>query len=950
MITKETMEKIKGLVQKNYSSYRHFFESINSPEWLRHLAEAGFFSAPPPIEESEETIRTPPWPESDYLRRVAGQAPEEVRTVILNIPETKNPLVHEDLVLAAMEMPPNVAAKLVPKAVKWLTHIHLTWFLQNKYADLIVKLADGGEANASLTLARHLLLLVPNPRKEHFEELGFSADPVAKFDDNHYKEVVERVRGPLARCAQIKALKMFCYILSEAIRTEIGDETDRDICGPAAIENHEQNKYANDPMDVLVFAIRDTAEDLIQAAGVKVLKIVEKFDSNVYKRIGLHLRRLYPLIDPQATYKLLIDKKIVENSYYYHEIYLFMEQLFAELPREIQAQYFQIIDEIIDERRKYYIESEKELPQEEIENRMRRIEFDRLYPIREHLEGYDEKEFARFKELSKEFKPDRYPDLLGWIGDVEDVEPKQNANKKALARLSVEELVVQLEHQREAAKPEEDTLEGLGIILKELIKEDTKRFLVELDKLYIPQPEYIENVIEAFSDIVKQGIEAGDDFWGPVLELCLWTVKRERDEPLRKGHYSDICPGWRWARSSIAALLNEAFKADVKKKNLPLKYRSIIWSILEELADDPDPGKERNEEDTFEYYNQAINSVKGKTIEAVIRFGVWGYVHHQDQAENVDGEGHEYRIDSGARGLLKDHLDIGEEPSLAIRAMYGMYFYKLLAIDKEFAQEIKDIIFPQNPEHDEYFDAAWCAHIIFTPPYFDTFEALKNVYHYAIYNKLGHWPDDINTLEHPDKKLAEHLMHLYVNGKIEIDASLLVDFYEKAPGSVRKHALFFIGRELSRRNFFNDRVRALWDLRIKTARVEGGEINKEEISAFGWWFASADYENEWFIEQLSEVVKICGMVEDVFDVLERLVILTPEYPSEIIGILTFLVGRERENWFTPMHNDDLKNILVQISQHGDTQAKEEAADLVNKIMAMGYSKEYSDIYATLREA
>src|SRR5258708_2164830 len=57
---------------------RYFFDHLETPEWIRPLAEKGFFDSPPPPirEQSNNTISFPLWPASRYLARMAKLAPE----------------------------------------------------------------------------------------------------------------------------------------------------------------------------------------------------------------------------------------------------------------------------------------------------------------------------------------------------------------------------------------------------------------------------------------------------------------------------------------------------------------------------------------------------------------------------------------------------------------------------------------------------------------------------------------------------------------------------------------------------------------------------------------------------------------------------------------------------------------------------------------------------------
>ena len=83
MISSDDVRAVLDLV-KRPADYQYFFENLTSPEWLPHLAAAGFFEKPPALIRDEGTARAPFWPESKYLVRIAGTEPEAVVDVIKN--------------------------------------------------------------------------------------------------------------------------------------------------------------------------------------------------------------------------------------------------------------------------------------------------------------------------------------------------------------------------------------------------------------------------------------------------------------------------------------------------------------------------------------------------------------------------------------------------------------------------------------------------------------------------------------------------------------------------------------------------------------------------------------------------------------------------------------------------------------------------------------------------
>jgi hypothetical protein len=70
--------------------------------------------------ETEEGYRAPTWPQSQYLARMAAAEPEQVLGIAQLVADTRNVRVQEDLMEAALAMPPSKAAELVPNIVGWM--------------------------------------------------------------------------------------------------------------------------------------------------------------------------------------------------------------------------------------------------------------------------------------------------------------------------------------------------------------------------------------------------------------------------------------------------------------------------------------------------------------------------------------------------------------------------------------------------------------------------------------------------------------------------------------------------------------------------------------------------------------------------------------------------------------------------------------------------------------
>lgn len=101
---------------------RRFFGRINSAEWLQPLEAAGLFKHPPGrITYEDKSWRGEPWPEGDYLLRMASRTPEVVSRILLAVPDTNdNPSAWYSIAKSVAELPVPHAAPLVRKLARAL--------------------------------------------------------------------------------------------------------------------------------------------------------------------------------------------------------------------------------------------------------------------------------------------------------------------------------------------------------------------------------------------------------------------------------------------------------------------------------------------------------------------------------------------------------------------------------------------------------------------------------------------------------------------------------------------------------------------------------------------------------------------------------------------------------------------------------------------------------------
>ena len=220
------------------------------------------------------------------------------------------------------------------------------------------------------------------------------------------------------------------------------------------------------------------------------------------------------------------------------------------------------------------------------------------------------------------------------------------------------------------------------------------------------------------------------------------------------------------------------------------------------------------------------------------------------------------------REVLDFHLDPERDPVLAIRAVYGQWFPWLVLLDHVWVTTHVPNIFPLDESLKDLRDAAWETYIVFCEPYDNVFEVLRDEYGHAI-ERIGTSSTKRRQLANPDEHLAEHLMILYWRGKLALDEpdGLLARFYAKASDALCGHAFQTEGRRLRKAQEtvpaeILDRLQALWERRLTVVQATTPPTSHAaELTSFGWWLASAKFDNAWALNQLTEVLKLVGKVD-----------------------------------------------------------------------------------------
>ncbi|MDI6869714.1 MAG: hypothetical protein QMD88_09135 [Coprothermobacterota bacterium] len=479
--------------------------------------------------------------------------------------------------------------------------------------------------------------------------------------------------------------------------------------------------------------------------------------------------------------------------------------------------------------------------------------------------------------------------------------------------------------------------EGQGRELSSVVERNPGRFALEAKRFQGVDPTYVRAVLNGLRAALNQG-RVFD--WEPVLDLCGWVLSRPREIPGRRVERMDADPDWGWTRKAIAELLSAGFGDG--PGSIPNCLREKVWRILKPLTEDPDPTPEHEERyggSNMDPATLSINTTRGEAMHVVVRYALWVRRHIESQSDVEVRAVRGFDKMPEVREVLDYHLDVAQEPSLAIRAVYGQWFPWLVLLDSEWARERAARIFPSGQGEEALLDAAWNTYVTFCSPYDNVLDILREQYCHAV-ERIGCRRDNTRWFANPDERLAEHLMAFYWRGKLSLEDPLFTAFWEKATDAIRGHAFGYVGRALQQTSGeipagILDRLKQLWEGRLARAKQSPSRSNfVEEIAAFGWWFVSEKFDPGWALAQLSESLQLVRRTDPEHMVLEHLARIVDSYPLESALCLMMIAEGDREGWNLYAGRNHVRKIL-EVALRNPT-SEDEAKRIINYLGSRGF--------------
>lgn len=941
--TKPTTKQIEAVLARIDEPHRraYFLSRLNNPLWIEPLWRRGFFRHPPdPIADPETgSFRHPPWPDSEYLARMACHDPAGVVEILEVLPESDNVLVHRDIVTAILAMNGDHAGRLLPKVMNLLNR-EMMHGIEDRVCDLIGKFAGEGMVDEAICLARQALKLSPAVGGTD-SYLDYRNRPEALLDDWWYQKILEEDVTRLVLVAPMKTIRLLLGILDGGIAgTEVPGSVGRDewLDWVRAAIDEDAPEWKLDPVQLLISAVRDAARSAWlthQGRRQEVLEQLECFRWKIGARIALDVLAAADCPPLDWVRPRLLHYRNFSDYLLRHEY------------KRLLCSTFDRLDEVDRETLLGWIHAGPDLDQSEVERSPEDVARYISGWQREWLaviaESLDESWRGRFEELLEdpalgqfETTREHAEGVFEWIGPASPKSPDE------LNTMPVEEIVAFLKSwspsasHRSTGGLREPSVEGLSRALAETVESRATEFARAAEAFIGQESAYIWPLASGLRRAIASGAGIG---WKAVLNLCEWVNVQAHRDQIEPGQYS-----WSFTRQEFAGLLRAGF--DNSSESIPFALRQRVWATLEPILHDPDPTIEH--EKRFGPPNQdpltlSINTTRGTAMAAVIGYAMW-------TLRNIDkSEGHVESPGFGAmpevRDVLERHLQPANDPSLAVRSVYGRYLPWLARIDTSWVEAHLEQIFPTAAELNRLRNAAWIS-FLSRAPYTSIFGLLHEQYVDAI-QRMPSPEDSWLSDDNPDQKLSEHILDLYLIGEIELlgKNSLLRGFYDRCDVDLKSAGNAYLGWRLTQADEaakrFADRAQAFWEWRVSSIREVPDSGAAAELHSFVSWIDAACFEPDWVVEKLYEALQVDVPMErsvSLFMASKWLSGNVERISRKEIAVrcLGGIVESQRQRWFVSIFDDDFRTVLKAAMSSGDVSARVEANRFVEILVSRGY--------------
>ena len=970
--TNEMVDKALDSVKK-VTARKYFFSRLENPLWLKPLTKRNCFKSPPKTQRfNDGTVIYPYWHEIQYLKNVCKDVPDEVVKLLINLPDTDNPVVYDGILDIALQLTGKQSAKLKDKI---LEYTGMEYQLQtHKFAKLLAKWTTENQISAALELAELLIAFAPDPqsekkRKQRFdntddwrEMIGTSLYPIPKCSLWEYSNIMSIGVRPLA---EKEPYKVACLLIDTTVnmirlRTHQGElEKEEDYSDAWCNRVHGHNNDHENPEKTLVHTLTFVCKKVFEKSHDKVVpldKTLRKPHWNIFKRLRLHLYAQYPNEETKPWIQELIltheDYGLWEHRYEFQQMIRracehFKETLLSESERT------GIFDAILGgpskENYRHWLEGwlGEEFTEERFKERQQRFHWMQLRPFESVLFGKYETRFKKLQnKINKPISDEDYPPYKNEVRS-RGVSDRSPHTPEDLSNLSDEELLAFINDWEKSDEYIEGNsfvrinIEALAnafqSVFRESIMPDANRLKFWMEnRKRIERPIYVRVMIYAMQAHVKEKNFDQLNEWLTFSEWVLSHPDREHNGDYKQGDESRQNKNWTNARRAVGDFIGVCLEEDT---DVPITFREQLATLLEMLCTQYDWNLDENNRSGLyrkDPLTEGINNTRSRALECLVKFGFW-LRKHEPESEVPE-----------VTTLLEKRFSSETDHPLTPPeyAILGMYYPSLCSFNEKWAIAHKSDFFPQTQSKHQEWYAAFSSFLICNGAVKQIFEIFKDDFNFALQHLSDFKKHDFIARQ-PVDVFGERLFNYYLWEMFPLNGqeSLLEQFYQRTEEKRVIWANLFnnIGHRLSSTGkdldpSMKDRVKKFFNWRLK-------QEEPTELRYFTYWLQAECLEAKWRLKSYSKVIDVCKAedweVENWEIYLKELCQMLPKYTAEVVECF-FKLTNDIRNKNIYIQTEEAKTILTAGLNSSDTIVHENAARALNNLLRAD-KMEYIDL-------
>lgn len=909
---------------------QQFFAKLENPEWFEILKERNLLGYNKNTNDSgQEYIE---WTAFPYLCKIASENPDKImdfiQPILSEIKESPNPnwWFIERILSLAINLPDEDFNKIMVICNESIQKLDLLGWLDNDILEQIVTRLKNLDKVLALNICKNLLSI--KLTKDQYST-GTSFSPSIKIVNAGYgyEQIIKIINGIFSDFKE-ELLRLYISIIAKDMIEGLSrDEIDRyyatDYIHRSAIEEHTQDSYKkSDPLYILVSEIRDMSFDLIQKGSTvsnqQIFGLLETSNCPTMTRIILYLLRVSDKYNKDLLVKYLVNKNIFDSSTYHHEYYLLIQEKFNQLSEDAQKNILDYIDK--GPEGDYYEKDEQQYSAQYKKNMWR---LHKLTPIKKFLSPDLLKKYQSilYDENGKEKKYGDHPDMLFWMESGFMASP---IDTKDLSEKSIDE-IVEFVNSWKADNTDVNISEiGLAESIRNDAISNPEKYLNQLEKTKeIKDPTYIHYMLSGLRDVEK----ISNIQWQNIINFGSWVVNQNN---IFEGHhrFHDGDNDWYNAKAVVADLLAKAFKHKDNLQDLADEYIDKAFNILRELCFMEDKHlatkvKEENAKDLGDYLTSAINSLHGKSVEGLVLYLIW----KKNNDKSLDD------VTPIIDRLLKEPSYI-ETYAIFAHMLPWMHYAIPTVVESNI-----DNLFPENVEKRHIFEITFATYIDYSKIFDNMFSVLESKFIYALKNQIYSKGDQTDT---EDSQVSKFLVIYYGKGLFDLDSDIIkwlfdgLNNYKKQVEFINHIGFSMWNREQPDQIIDNDiitRFVKLWEWLLQY--VKGKEVKyKEVLSQFERWYQCNQFDPEWTITQMHNLVVDYDIPIQLFMIEDKLLRDLPCFPRKVFDIVAKIICSKQQRLFIS-NKALIENILQYICENDfpdDSKLKSDKDAFINKYL------------------